>query len=88
MSSASMVTQMWSVNSVTTLHSTLGLLLESGTNENTEIGFVRSYLKKQTKKPKKINFSKHIDVELVRPLVSYILENIMQLNGIISSLLF
>lgn len=88
MSSASMVTQMWSVNSVTTLHSTLGLLLESGTNENKGIGFVRSYLKKQTKKPQKLNFSKHIDVELVRPLVSYILENIMQVNGIISSLLF
>lgn len=88
MSSASMVTQMWSVNSVTTLHSTLGLLLESGTNENTEIVFLNMTLQIQTKKPKKINFSKHIDVELVRPLVSYILENIMQLNGIISSLLF
>lgn len=34
MSSASMVTQMWSVNSVTMLHSTLGLLLESETETN------------------------------------------------------
>lgn len=32
MSSASMVTQMWSVNSVTTLHSTMGLLA-SGTSD-------------------------------------------------------
>lgn len=33
MSSASMVTQMWSVNSVTTLHSTLGLLFKSERRE-------------------------------------------------------
>lgn len=56
MSSASMVTQMWSVNSVTTLHSTLGLLLESGTNENTEIVFFKYDLTNPNKKTQENQF--------------------------------